>query len=64
MVPKYGEQVHYVAYPPYVHPMTGKRMLLMTNIIDRIITKEQADKLERHYNRKAAQGSMPMNKSE
>lgn len=62
-MPDYGKQVKQVAYPPSRHPMSGRVINLQQVVIDRIVTKEQADKLNRHYNRKAAQGSLPMGES-
>lgn len=57
-MPNYGKQVKQVAYPPFRHPMTGRILRTACVVIDRIVTEEQALKLNRWYNRKAAQGSM------
>lgn len=59
-MPDYGQQVHQVVRLPFAHPMSGKRMYLLANVTDRIVSEEQALKLNRWYNRKAAQGSFPM----
>lgn len=61
-MPNHGKQVKQVAYLPTRHPMTGRVSHVQQVIIDRVVTKEQADKLSRHFRRKSAQGSLPMSK--
>lgn len=49
----YGKQVKQVAYLPTRHPMTGRLSHVQSVVIDRIVTKEQAEKLSRHFKRKS-----------
>lgn len=48
----HGQMVKQVAFLPTRHPMTGQMRSEMRVVIDRIVTKEQADKLTRHFKRK------------
>lgn len=51
----YGEQLHISVWETKIR-CSGHRYIQRRNYIDRIVSKEQAEKLSRHYNRKVKQG--------
>lgn len=57
----HGKQIHAVVWEPRVafHPISGKRQrtTVMRNYTDRIVSKDDAAKLDRHYKRRAKENA-------
>lgn len=44
-----SNQIHFPAWIPVIHPMSGRRISLLVNYIDDLITPEHATELEEQY---------------
>lgn len=52
----FGKMIKHVVHIPTRHPMTGRIQYRMETNVDRLVSQEDAEKLHRHFKRKAVEG--------